>query len=115
MAACDLQRPAAVEQLKTLGAKRCACICALLARQILIKVAKAALAQAKTNRHDLLIVDTAGRLHIDDDSDAAAGAALKRLLSPAEMLFVANATTGQDAVNVAAEFNKRVANSPARS
>ena len=57
---------------------------------------------------DLLIVDTAGRLHIDDELMTQLEK-MKEVLHPQEILFVANATTGQDAVNIATEFNKRMA------
>ena len=73
-----------------------------------IKVAKEALEQAKKEQHDVLIVDTAGRLHIDEELMNQLEK-MKEILQPQEILFVANATTGQDAVNVAAEFNKRMA------
>lgn len=108
LAACDLQRPAAVEQLKTLGAQIGLTVFTIPGETNPIKVAKAALAKAKSDEHDVLIVDTAGRLHIDDElMDQLAE--LKKVLNPAEILFVANATTGQDAVNVAAAFDKKVA------
>ncbi len=73
-----------------------------------VKVAKAALEKAKKENFDLLIVDTAGRLHIDDDLMKQLEQ-IKSALTPNEILFVANAATGQDAVTVAAEFNKRIA------
>ena len=73
-----------------------------------IKVAKERLAFAKQHGHDLLIVDTAGRLHIDEELMEQLEK-IKEVLNPCEVLFVANATTGQDAVNAAAEFNKRMA------
>jgi signal recognition particle subunit SRP54 len=63
--------------------------------------------KAKAEQHDLLIVDTAGRLHIDDELMEQL-AEIKKLLQPDEVLFVANAATGQDAVNVAAAFNQKV-------
>lgn len=107
VAACDLQRPAAVEQLKTLGTQAHIPVFTQAHESDPIKVAKAALAHAKSSNHDLLIVDTAGRLHIDEALMVQLEK-LKELLNPQEVLFVANATTGQDAVNVAAEFNKRV-------
>lgn len=107
MAACDLQRPAAVEQLKTLGSQIGVPVFAIPGEQDPIKVAKAALAEAKKNGNDLLIVDTAGRLHIDDDLMQQLER-IKGVLNPSEVLFVANATTGQDAVNTAAEFHKRM-------
>jgi len=107
LAACDLQRPAAVQQLQTLGSQIGVTVFALQGETDPVKVAKAALAQAKKNGHDLLIVDTAGRLHIDDLLMQQLEH-VKGVLNPSEILFVANATTGQDAVNTAAEFHKRM-------
>lgn len=108
LAACDLQRPAAVEQLKTLGAQIGVPVFSLTGETDPVKVAKEALKEARNQGHDLLIVDTAGRLHIDDELMQQLEK-VKSILNPAEVLFVANATTGQDAVNAAAEFHKRVA------
>ena len=107
LAACDLQRPAAIEQLKTLGQQIGVPVFSLESEKNPIKVATAALAYAKENHHDVLIVDTAGRLHIDSDLMDELEQ-VKSVLDPQEILFVANATTGQDAVNIAAEFNKRM-------
>lgn len=108
LAACDLQRPAAVEQLKTLGAQIGVPVLAIEGEKDPVKVAQAALKEAKKAGHDLLIVDTAGRLHIDDELMLQLER-VKEVLNPCEILFVANATTGQDAVNTAAEFHKRIA------
>lgn len=107
LVACDLQRPAAVAQLKTLGEQAGVAVFILPGESDPIKVAKAALAKAKTDDHDVIICDTAGRLHIDEELMQQLEK-IKGVLSPSEVLFVANATTGQDAVNIAAEFNKRV-------
>lgn len=107
LAACDLQRPAAIEQLKTLGTQIGVPVFSLPGESDPVKVAQAALKEAKKNGHDLLIVDTAGRLHIDEELMQQLEK-VKLVLSPSEVLFVANATTGQDAVNAAAEFHKRV-------
>lgn len=107
LAACDLQRPAAVEQLKILGNHIGVSVFAVLGEKDPVKVAREALAFAKKEGHDVLIVDTAGRLHIDEELMQQLEA-LKTLLNPSEVLFVANATTGQDAVNVASEFHKRI-------
>jgi signal recognition particle subunit SRP54 len=108
MAACDLQRPAAVDQLTTLGHQIGVPVFTIAGEKDPVKIAKEALAKAKAVGHDLLIVDTAGRLHIDEDLMTQLER-IKAVLDPSEIIFVANATTGQDAVNVAAEFNKRVA------
>jgi signal recognition particle subunit SRP54 len=108
LVACDLQRPAAIEQLKTLGQQINVPVFSLPGEKDPIKVAKEALKKAKDDKHDLIIVDTAGRLHIDDELMTQLEK-MKEQLRPQEILFVANATTGQDAVNVATEFNKRIA------
>jgi signal recognition particle subunit SRP54 len=108
LVACDLQRPAAIEQLRVLGQQIGVPVFSIDGEQDPIKVAKEALKAAKNGQHDLLIVDTAGRLHIDDELMTQLEK-MKAILNPGEILFVANATTGQDAVNVAAEFNKRIA------
>lgn len=108
LAACDLQRPAAVQQLQKLGSQNGINVFTISGETNPIKVAKSALEKAKQEKHDVLIVDTAGRLHIDNELMEQL-VLLKETLQPSEILFVANAATGQDAVNVAAEFNKRVA------
>lgn len=107
LAACDLQRPAAIDQLKALGNQIGVPVFTLPGEKDPVKVAKEALALAKKDGHDVLIVDTAGRLHIDDELMQQLER-VKAVLKPIEVLFVANATTGQDAVNTAAEFHKRV-------
>lgn len=107
LAACDLQRPAAIEQLKTLGGQSGIEVFTIPGEKSPVAVAKAALKAAKEGSYDVLILDTAGRLHIDE-------ALMKELkdiksaTSPHEILFVANAATGQDAVTVAAEFNAQL-------
>lgn len=108
LAACDLQRPAAIEQLQTLGQQIGVAVFSIPQEKDPLKVAKEALKKAKEEGHDLLIVDTAGRLHIDDELMDQLEK-LKVLLNPGEILFVVNATTGQDAVHIASEFNKRIA------
>lgn len=107
IAACDLQRPAAIQQLKTLASQIQVPVVSIDGENDPLKVAKAALEQAKKEQHDVLIVDTAGRLHIDDELMQQLRA-IKAFLQPQEILFVANATTGQDAVNSAAEFNQQI-------
>lgn len=108
LAACDLQRPAAVDQLVTLGNQIDVPAFVMPGEKDPVKVAKEAIAFAKKNGHDVLIVDTAGRLHIDEELMQQLEK-VKAVLNPSEVLFVANATTGQDAVTTAAEFNSRVA------
>lgn len=108
LAACDLQRPAAVEQLHVLGREIDTPVFSIAGEQDPVKVAKLALSKAALEGFEALIVDTAGRLHIDEELMDQ----LKRVqaaLNPQEILFVANATTGQDAVSVAKEFSTRVA------
>jgi signal recognition particle subunit SRP54 len=107
LAACDLQRPAAVEQLKRLAEPIKVPVFSIEGSKDPLKVAKEALDKAKAEQFDVLIVDTAGRLHIDEELMQQLRQ-LKEILSPAEVLFVANATTGQDAVKTAAEFDKNV-------
>ncbi len=107
LAACDLQRPAAIDQLKALGTQAGIDVFTIPGEKDPIKVAKAALAEAKSKNYDVLIVDTAGRLHIDEELMQQLSK-IKGVISPNEVLFVANATSGQDAVNTAAEFNARV-------
>lgn len=107
IAACDLQRPAAIEQLKRLGEQIEVPVFSLEGASDPIQVAKAALAKAQIENYDVLIVDTAGRLHIDEELMTQLEK-IKALLNPQEVLFVANATTGQDAVKTAAEFDRRI-------
>jgi len=105
--ACDLQRPAAVEQLRIL-AKEAGIDCfAIDGEKKPLEVVKAALKSAKTESWDLMIFDTAGRLHIDD-SLMDELKAIKELVKPEETLFVANAATGQDAVKSAKTFHDSV-------
>ncbi|NGX39387.1 MAG: Signal recognition particle protein [Chlamydiae bacterium] len=107
LAACDLQRPAAIQQLKLLGSQIGAEVFSLDGEKRPLKVAKKALEKARKEAFDVLIVDTAGRLHID----APLMKELKELkssLDPQEVLFVANATTGQDAVKTAKEFDEQL-------
>lgn len=107
MAACDLQRPAAVEQLGKLGEAIQTAVFSIPGEKEPLFVAKRALEKAKQEQFDVLIVDTAGRLHLDEKLMNEL-AELKKLLEPREVLFVANATTGQDAVRTAKEFDQRV-------
>src|SRR5947207_5015218 len=107
VAACDLQRPAAVEQLKKVGAQAGATVYEQGTSRDPVDVAEWALGQAKSNGHDVLIVDTAGRLHVDDElMDQLAQ--IKKRTRPHDVLLVVDAMTGQDAVNVAEAFAERV-------
>lgn len=105
LVACDLQRPAAVAQLKTLGAQGGLEVFALEADPV--TVAKKGVLFAKENGFDVVVVDTAGRLHIDEELMKELEA-IKAAIQPDETLFVVNAQIGQDAVNVAAAFNERI-------
>lgn len=108
MVACDLQRPAAVQQLKTLGESIGIDVYVQEGEKNPVVVAEKALEFARQGGYDLVLFDTAGRLHIDEELMAE----LERVhaaVKPHEVLFVVNATIGQDAVNVAAEFDKRIA------
>jgi signal recognition particle subunit SRP54 len=107
MAACDLQRPAAVEQLKKLGVDHGIDVFFADGEKNPLKVAKAAREKAAREGYDVLIVDTAGRLHLDEELMKELSE-MKKHLEPREILFVANAATGQDAVKTAAEFDKQV-------
>jgi signal recognition particle subunit SRP54 len=107
LAACDLQRPAAVEQLKRLGAQAGAPVFALEGESDPVRVAQGALARARAEAFDVLIVDTAGRLHVDEPLMEELQR-MKRALDPHEILFVASAATGQDAVKTATEFDRRL-------
>ncbi len=108
IAACDLQRPAAIDQLETLGSQVEVPIYADRNQKNPVKVAKGALDQAKKEAFDVLIIDTAGRLHIDDELMKELSK-IKEGVDPHEILFVANAATGQDAVKTAAEFDQQIA------
>lgn len=107
LVACDLQRPAAVEQLISLGKQISVQTFTLPGEKDPLKVAKAAMLEAKSNNHDVVIVDTAGRLHVDKELMAQLRN-IRDLIQPSEILFVANAATGQDAVTVANEFNQQI-------
>lgn len=107
LVACDLQRPAAVKQLCTLGDQIGVPVFYIEGESNPIVVAKNGLAEAKSKGFDLVIFDTAGRLHIDEEMMRQLEE-IKKVVNPNEILFVANAATGQDAVTVAAEFDKRM-------
>lgn len=107
LAACDLQRPAAVDQLKKLGQQINVPVFAIDGEKNPVRVAKEALHEAKTHGYDTLIVDTAGRLHVDEDLMKEL-VEIKAVVQPQEVLFVASAATGQDAVKTAVEFDKHV-------
>jgi signal recognition particle subunit SRP54 len=107
LVACDLQRPAAIEQLKLLGRQIDVPVFTLEGEPNPLTVAKQGLAHAKQLGVDVVILDTAGRLAIDEPLMEQLEA-IKKATQPTEILFVANAATGQDAVNTAAEFDRRL-------
>jgi signal recognition particle subunit SRP54 len=107
LAACDLQRPAAIEQLKKLGSDIGVAVFSQEGETDPLKIAKQSFEKAQKESYDILIVDTAGRLHLDEELMKELEE-MKAFLSPRETLFVASAATGQDAVRTAAEFDKRV-------
>ena len=106
LAACDLQRPAAVEQLVSVGERAGAAVYSQGTDRDPVDVAEWALGQAKADGRDALIVDTAGRLHIDEELMDQLVAIRKRT-KPHDVLLVLDAMTGQDAVNVAEQFAER--------
>jgi signal recognition particle subunit SRP54 len=104
---CDVYRPAAIEQLRVLAAEVGVEFFPSSGEQKPADIAAAALAQARKGLFDVLIVDTAGRLAIDEQMmEEIAG--LERLLTPREVLFVVDSMTGQDAVRTAQAFNERL-------
>lgn len=104
MAACDVYRPAAIEQLKVLGAQLDVPVFYEEGNTNPVKIAENALKAAKEAGVKVLIVDTAGRLSIDEEMMREIGN-IKSALKPQEILFVVDAMTGQDAVNTAKAFN----------
>ena len=102
---CDIYRPAAIEQLKTVSEQAGADFFASLPTQQPLAIAQAALEWAKTHYHDVLLVDTAGRLAIDQHMMTEI-AQLHSALRPIETLFVVDAMQGQDAVNTAKAFSE---------
>ncbi len=107
LAACDLVRPAAVEQLTVLGGKTGVPVYAEPGEKNAVRVAKNALAFAKKGGFDVVVVDTAGRMQIDREMMAEIQA-VKQALDPVETLLVADSMTGQNAVEVAKTFDEEV-------
>jgi signal recognition particle subunit SRP54 len=107
LASCDIYRPAAIEQLRTVTAQVGADFFPSAATDRPLDIAQRALEHAKTRYFDVLIVDTAGRLAIDEPMMQEV-AALHAVLKPVETLFVVDAMQGQDAVNVARAFGERL-------
>ncbi len=107
LAACDIYRPAAIDQLKVLGEQVGVEVYAEPENKDAVKIARAAIGHAKKNNFRVLIVDTAGRLAVDEEMMDEI-ARLKEALQPSETLFVVDSMTGQDAVNTAKAFNDRL-------
>jgi len=107
LVACDVYRPAAVDQLKVLGEQIGVTVYAEPGNNQPVQIASNALAYAKTNGYNVVIVDTAGRLAVDEAMMVEI-AAIKAAIRPQETLFVVDAMTGQDAVNTAKAFNERL-------
>jgi signal recognition particle subunit SRP54 len=107
LTACDIYRPAAIDQLKVLGQQIGVEVYAEPENKDAVTIAKAAIEHAKKNNFRVVIVDTAGRLAVDEEMMNEI-AKLKETLKPSETLFVVDAMTGQDAVNTAKAFNDRL-------
>ena len=107
LVACDVYRPAAIEQLKVLGEQIQVPVYSDETTKDPVRIALDAIKQAKAKGYDVVIVDTAGRLAIDEQMMNEI-AAIKEAIHPNETLFVGDAMTGQDAVNTAREFNERL-------
>ncbi len=107
LVAGDVYRPAAISQLQTLGEQVQVPVYTEMGNQNPVEIAKHALNEAKSRGYNVVIVDTAGRLAVDEEMMNEI-AALKRELQPQETLFVVDSMTGQDAVNTAKAFNDRL-------
>ena len=107
LVACDVYRPAAIEQLKVLASQIEVPVYTEDGNKNPVEIAKNAIAYAKQNHLDLVIVDTAGRLAVDEQMMDEIEA-IKNAIKPQETLFVVDSMTGQDAVNTAKEFNDRL-------
>ncbi len=112
LAAADVYRPAAVDQLKKLASDINVPVHALLQEDGMpvkdaVRVAKEAVTEARRTARDIVIIDTAGRLHVDEEMMQEVED-IKNAVTPTEILFVVDAMTGQDAVNTAKEFNDRL-------
>ena len=107
LVACDVYRPAAINQLQVLGEQIGVPVYADLSNSNPVDIAQNAIKQAKLNGQDVVIVDTAGRLAIDEAMMTEI-TNIKNAINPHEILFVVDSMTGQDAVNTAKEFNDRL-------
>jgi signal recognition particle subunit SRP54 len=107
LVACDVYRPAAIEQLKVIGGQIEVPVYTEDGNMNPITIARNAIKEAKKTGHDLIIIDTAGRLAIDEEMMKEISS-VKDAVNPNEILFVVDSMTGQDAVNTAKEFNDRL-------
>ena len=107
LVACDVYRPAAIEQLRVVGEQVGVPVYMELESKNPVEIAQHAIREAKAKGNDVVIVDTAGRLAIDEQMMQEI-AAIKAAIEPDETLFVVDSMTGQDAVNTAREFNQRL-------
>lgn len=107
LVACDVYRPAAIEQLKVLGSQIEVPVYSEEDNKNPVRIAQDSVQYAKKNGNDLVIIDTAGRLAVDEQMMNEI-AAIKAAVNPQEILFVVDSMTGQDAVNTAKEFNDRL-------
>lgn len=107
LVACDIYRPAAIDQLHVLGEQTGVAVFSDRENKDAVSIAKKGIQFAKDNNHTVVIIDTAGRLAVDEQMMNEI-AAVKKAISPDEILFVVDAMTGQDAVNTAKTFNERL-------
>ena len=107
LASLDTRRPAAMEQLRVLGEQIGVATLPIVTTETPVQIARRALSEARLGGYDVLMLDTAGRTHIDEELMAET-AEIKAITNPHEILLVADALTGQDAVNLARSFDQRV-------
>src|SRR5690606_17908738 len=107
MASLDVHRPAAQEQLRILGEQTGVATLPIVAGEQPVSIAKRSMTVGRLQRYDVVMLDTAGRLHVDEALMAEV-ASVHDLVKPHEVLLVVDAMTGQDAVNVAKAFKERV-------
>jgi len=107
LVACDVYRPAAIKQLQVVGEQAGIEVFSMGDNIDPVDISKAAAAHASKNSNDVIIIDTAGRLHIDDElMDELSD--IKKNIKPTEILLVVDSMTGQDAVNIAESFNEKL-------
>src|SRR5699024_8049550 len=107
LVACDVYRPAAIDQLKTLGKQLDMPVFEKGTEANPVDITREAIQYANDNHHDYVLIDTAGRLHIDEALMTEL-TEIKEVANPDEIFLVVDAMTGQDAVNVAENFNEQL-------